>query len=48
MKGFGTFLIGFGIAVLLAAGSIWLYDSSRVAVADNVEPPGVRLHDGEG
>jgi hypothetical protein len=48
MKGFGTFLIGFGLAVVLAAASIWVYDSSRIAVTEDVEPPGVRLHDSEG
>lgn len=47
MKGLATFAIGAGVAIVLAGLSIWLYDSSQVSVAQEVDAPGVRLHDGE-
>jgi hypothetical protein len=48
MKGLGTFAIGSGIAIVLAALTIWLYDSSQVAVAEKMDAPGVRLHESDG
>ena len=48
MKGFGTFLIGFGLAAVLAALTAWAYDANEVMVAEEVELPGVRLHAPEG
>ena len=48
MKGFGTFLIGFALAVLLAAVTVWAYSANEVTVAEEVEVPGVRLHAPEG
>lgn len=48
MKGLATFLIGFGVAVALSAGAMFVYDVGEVSITEQADAPGVRLHEDEG